>query len=122
MGNMLTGARWHDTSPVKIVIPMHVSTLYPIVRIRRPFNRRWTARLPMHIPATLRINSQSSTATITNISPNGVGLSDVDQRLVRGNVVVITTADGVTIFGEVRWYRDGSAGLQRVRCRMLCDS
>ena len=113
MGPLLTAAGWYDTSPVKVVIPMHLSSLYPIVRIRRPFNRRWTARLPMHIPATLRVNSQSSSATITNLSPNGVGLSDVDQRLVWGDVVAITTADGVTIFGEVRWYRDGSAGLQR---------
>ena len=113
MAPMLKAARRHDTSPVKVVIPMHLASLYSIVRIRRPFNRRWTARLPMHIPATLCVNSQSSSATITNLSPYGVGLSDVDQRLVWGDVVAITTADGVTILGEVRWYRDGSAGLQR---------
>lgn len=87
------------------------SSLHPIMRMRQWIDRRLSRRVRLNIPVKVHAYGQSYRATITDASPNGVGLSDVDG-LANGDAVVISIGDYITLRGDVRWCQNGNAGVR----------
>lgn len=72
--------------------------------------RRRSARGRLSRDVTLGVNDCSLPAIVKDISRGGIQI-EVDTPLIPGQQVTILFDGSVPLYGQVRWVRDGNAGL-----------
>lgn len=100
--------------------PIRAAELLRELVAERETDRYRHLRLSVCFPAKLLVHAQEQNITVTSLSQFGVGIA-CNGELQQAAQVNLALADGVWRPGNVRWVRDGAAGICLASAFALSD-